>query len=497
MTGAEAVAAPRRWMRGLSLGARVMVGLTVIAIVATVSAFAVTLTTQHYLMNQLDERLLSFSGLKTHSTGADLPSYPAPPVNEATMIIPDADDATYERPSDVLKGYLPLEGDFWVSFRPNVWNDEVESADPILNRADLDENAPVYITVDSTGDEQYRVLATPAVDGWEITALSLEGVQATSDRLVTIEAVSIVTLLAGLAVVGWWVISLGVTPMRRMVDASARIADGDLDVRLEGGASGTESAALATSLNTMIGTLTTALSERERSEARLREFVADASHELRTPLTTVLGYAQLFRKGALSRKADATDAWGRTEAEATRMKRLVEDMLELARYDAEPEMHIASTDLVRVVGEVLSDAGRAHPEVAFSLADRAPIKPEGAGAVMAHVDGDRLRQAVINVVTNAAQHGAENVTVTVARAAAGTTKEVRIDVSDDGPGMSPEVAARATERFVRGDGSRSRNTGGAGLGLAITAAIVEAHRGRLEIASVEGEGTRIGIVLPG
>jgi len=292
------------------------------------------------------------------------------------------------------------------------------------------------------------------------------------------------------------VIRLGITPMGRMVDASTRIANGDFDVRLEGARSGTESAALATSLNTMIGRLTDALSERERSEARLRVFVADASHELRTPLTTVLGYAQLFRKGALASKADQADAWGRTEAEANRMKRLVEDMLELARYDAEPEMHTAPTDLTRVVSEVLTDAARAHPEVTFTAGGTGPLVPDVTGAVTAEVDGDRLRQAIINVVTNAAQHGASHVVVSVTPESRGEQDDVRVEVADDGPGMTPEVAARATERFVRGEGSRSRSTGGAGLGLAITAAIVEAHHGHLEIASVEGEGTRIGMVLP-
>jgi two-component system OmpR family sensor kinase len=178
------------------------------------------------------------------------------------------------------------------------------------------------------------------------------------------------------------------------------------------------------------------------------------------------------------------------------MKRLVEDMLELARYDAEPELHIAPTDLTRVVAEVLTDAARAHPDVTFTVGGGGPVVPEVAGAVTAHVDGDRLRQAIINVVTNAAQHGASHVVVSVSRESRGDQDDVRIEVADDGPGMTPEVAARATERFVRGEQSRSRSTGGAGLGLAITAAIVEAHRGRLEIASVEGEGTRIGMVLP-
>ncbi len=129
---------------------------------------------------------------------------------------------------------------------------------------------------------------------------------------------------------------------------------------------------------------------------------------------------------------------------------------------------------------------------------------------MVTADADRMRQAVINVVMNAAQHGADHVTVTVSRIAGPAhealrgaalthanegVERVRIDVADDGPGMPPEIAARATERFVRGDNSRSRSTGGAGLGLAITAAIVDAHGGVLTISSTVGRGTTVTIEM--
>ena len=347
----------------------------------------------------------------------------------------------------------------------------------------------------STGDEHYRVLVRPAVDHWLVIGLSTEPVEAVSHRMVLIEALSIAAVVAGLGLVAWWVIRLGVTPMRRMVDASALIAEGDLSVRLDGAGSGTESAALATSLNRMIGRLSDSIKEKERTEMQLRGFVADASHELRTPLTTVLGYAQLHRKGAIAGKRQQNDAWTRTEAEASRMKRLVEDMLELARFDAEPQLRLASIDAKRLVSEVLGDAGRAHPEVTFVLG-HGPVAADVEAPVMVTADADRLRQAVINVVNNAAHHGATHVTATVELVESDKVQKVRIDVADDGPGMTPEIAARATERFVRGDSSRSRSTGGAGLGLAITAAIVDAHEGQLKISSTLGEGTTVSIEIP-
>ena len=513
MTTPHAATAPAGAALGMSLRSRVLVGLALIAVVSTLAAAAVTFTTRSYLVEQLDDRLLAFS-LPTAQVGVprDLGDYDKDDddASSASHIAPPPDSWT-ERPSDALRGALLSDGTFNTVLKPNVQgSDEGEPSVPLIDVKSLSTRTDTYLTVDSTGDDEYRILARPVMGGWEITGLSTEPMEAMSRRMVTIESLSIAAVLAGLGLVGWWVIRLGLTPMRRMVDASALIAEGDLSVRLDGAGSGTESAALAASLNTMIGRLSDSIKERERSEAKLRDFVADASHELRTPLTTVLGYAQLHRKGAIEGKAKQADAWARTEAEASRMKRLVEDMLDLARFDAEPQLHRVQLDATSLVSEVLADAARAHPEVVFGMG-RGSVKADIEARVMVTADADRLRQAVINVVANAAQHGAEHITVTVAdigarasgarrRAATGHDTDVRegvrIEVIDDGPGMTPEIVARATERFVRGDSSRSRATGGAGLGLAITAAIVDAHRGHLTVASVLGEGTTVSIDIP-
>lgn len=498
MTAADAVAAPSRRARGMSLRSRVLVGLALIALVATIAAVAVTLTTRSYLMGQLDARLLAFSGPVHLDSGQDAGDYAATDDGDGDDDSPvkTPTDPWKERPSDALQGLLLDDGTYATKWSPNVYNTDDEAPSlPAFAHVTLSSERDTYLTVPSSGDEDFRVLARPIDGGWLITGLSLEPVEDVTHRLVLIETLGIGTLIGGLALVGWWVIRLGITPMRRMVDASALIAEGDLSVRLDGAGSGTESAALATSLNAMIGRLTDSIKERERSETQLREFVADASHELRTPLTTVLGYAQLHRKGAIAGEAEQTDAWARTEAEASRMKRLVEDMLELARFDAEPQLRLAKLDAASLVSEVLADAARAHPDVTFDLG-HGPVAAEIEGQVMVTADADRLRQAVINVVNNAAHHGAHHVTATVGRVEREGGESVRIDVADDGPGMTPEVAARATERFVRGDSSRSRSTGGAGLGLAITAAIVDAHEGLLEIASTLGSGTTVSIEIP-
>jgi two-component system OmpR family sensor kinase len=480
--------------RGLSLRARLLLGFAAVAMIAIAVAAIVTITTRHYQVAQLDGRLLSFAGPSrlqeplapppadsdptnpTDSSSLSNPVYPSDPTDPT-------DPGQIVRPSDALRGFFAIDGTLRVYFEPNVAG--APTTTPLLGLDDMPPSGVAFLTVPSSdGTDEFRVLARASGGGWDITAFSLRDVEAATRRLVTIETIGILAMLAGLALVAIWVIRLGITPMRRMVNASALIAKGDLDVRLEGAGRGSESAELADSLNAMIGNLTDAIDEREKSEARLRDFVADASHELRTPLTTVLGYAELYRKGGLKGKAAVTEAWGRTEAEAARMRRLVEGMLELARFDNAPMLRRDKVDMVRIATEVVSDARASFPDRTLTL-DAPPTAPMVG-------DPDRLRQALVNVVVNAAIHGGQAIEVAVTAKAPG----VAIVVSDDGPGMAPEVAARATERFVRADSSRSRARGGAGLGLAITAAIIEAHGGTLAVKSRTGHGTTVSMAFP-
>jgi two-component system OmpR family sensor kinase len=456
-----------------------MVGLAAIGVIAVVVAALVTVTAYRTLVLQLDNRLQSLAVPMPLSEQGGRDGDHDDLDNQ-----PNADQVQ-QRPSDVFRGFLAEDGTLTVTDRPTVDEDDEI---PIIDAMELATDQPTLLTVGADeDDDRFRVFARPlATGGWDITALSTQNVEEATARLVTIELLGIGAVLLGLGAVGWWVIRLGVAPMREMVEASKQIAAGDLSVRLQETTPGTESAELAQSLNSMIGTLTDSLADRERSEVRLREFVADASHELRTPLTTVLGYAELHGKGALAEREAQDDAWRRTQAEGNRMRRLVEDMLELATLDAEPALQKEPVDVARLAHDVVADAARAHSALTFEL-----DTPPGPAVVPA--DADRVCQAMINLVGNAAQHGGASVVVTVDSLADGA---VSVAVADDGPGMSVEVAERATERFVRGDASRSRATGGAGLGLAITAAIIEAHGGELIIDSVPGQGTTVSFTLP-
>ena len=215
--------------------------------------------------------------------------------------------------------------------------------------------------------------------------------------------------------------------------------------------------------------------------------MSDASHELRTPVTTIRGYAELYRGGGL-RDGDALEqAMRRTEQEAMRMGSLIDDLLLLARLDEGRPLSRAPVDLGVLVVDAAADARAVAP-------DR-PIRAEPAADVVVEGDEDRLRQVLANLVNNALVHTPAGTEV-VLRAHRDGDGVAVVEVADAGPGMSPEDAANAFERFYRADGSRSRASGGSGLGLSIVQAIVEAHAGRVALSSNPGQGTTVRVELP-
>jgi two-component system OmpR family sensor kinase len=300
----------------MSLRTRLMVGMAFVAAVLVVVAAVITLTTRNQLIGQIDDRLASFShGRRGLPTGEPGPPRAEPPP-----------DGGPERPSDAFQGYIDSDGNLVTLFVPNVGDNEY--AAPDIAADDLPDSGSSNFTVDATGGGvTYRVLTQRVDDVTTITALPLDDVQRTISRLVLVEVIGSLAILTALGVVSWWVVHLGIRPVKKMTDTATRIAGGDRSVRVPESAPGTESGELAVALNTMLGHLERALDERVASEARLRRFVADASHELRTPVTTIRGYAELYRHGGLTDPAALDDAMRRTEQEATRIGRLVEDML--------------------------------------------------------------------------------------------------------------------------------------------------------------------------
>ena len=246
---------------------------------------------------------------------------------------------------------------------------------------------------------------------------------------------------------------------------------------------------VAGALNRMLTENEAALAARGASEARLRQFVADASHELRTPLASVRGYTELLRTGDAATLADRTLALRRIEAEAIRMSGLVEDLLLLARLDQGRPLCRDPVDLAALATDAVTDLRAADPT--------RPVALHAGPQVIVAGDADRLRQVLANLLTNARQHTPPSTPVQVSVHSLGPTAV--LEVTDDGPGLTPSQAAQVFERFYRADPSRTRTSDGnlgAGLGLAIVAAITHGHGGHAAATSRPGTGANFRVELP-
>jgi two-component system OmpR family sensor kinase len=248
----------------------------------------------------------------------------------------------------------------------------------------------------------------------------------------------------------------------------------------------TEVGQVGAALNTMLAHVERALDERHRSELQVRQFVADASHELRTPLTTIHGYAELSRRTQPADPEQLSQAMSRVEAEASRMSTLVDDLLLLARLDAGRPLAREEVDVTHLVLEAVSDARVVGPQHRWQL--DLPDEPVAVAG-----DEQRLHQVLTNLLNNARRHTPPGTSVVVGVRAEGS--DVVLWVQDDGPGLPPGLARTAFERFTRGDSARTRESGGAGLGLSLVQAITSAHGGRTSVTSEPGR-TRFEVRLP-
>ena len=467
----------------LSLRARLLAGLAVVAIVLAAVAWVVTATTRTHLVDQIDDQLLAATDPDRDGRfGAfDGPSDHPPPPDDG----PGPTDLP-ERLSAVFEAVVGPDGTLEVFFEPNLPGQDYSPPDLALTTVADAVEAPV--TVDAIdGDVRYRVLAVAAGDSWFVRALPLADADETIDRLILLQLIGLGAVLAVLAAVAWWVIRLGIHPIKAMTRAATEISDDDLSARVpEPHTAGTEAGDLAHALNTMLGRIEDAVDDQRRTEDRLRRFVADASHELRTPVTTIRGYAELYRMGGLGDTGQLDDAMRRTEQEAQRMARLVEDMLTLAKLDQQRPHQPVHLDLTGLITDAVADARVTAPDHTFEATVETGIGIVG--------DRDRLEQVMVNIIGNATVHTPAGTTVHVDARHDGDS--VVVEVRDDGPGIDGEHLARITERFYRADASRARAQGGSGLGLSIVEAAVDAHGGTLHIDSDSGQGTSVTLRLP-
>jgi two-component system OmpR family sensor kinase len=492
----------------MSLRSRLLIAIGVIALVALVIADVATYKSlQSFLYQQVDQQLESShisiegglnsghplqcypSGATPSGGGPGGPGYGSTPYANAFNELA----VEVRSPSGALasSGVCAFDED-GNSYTPQI------PATITGYTSEANGEKYVYFTAASTQADgpPFRVRACILADGDVlVVAQPLNGPVDTLHRLLLIELAvtggAIIVALLG----GFWLVRLGLRPLRDMETTAEAIAAGNLTERVPGENETTEVGRLARTLNIMLARIESAFGARlasERrlraSEARLRRFVADASHELRTPIAAISAYAQLFGRGASEQKADLERLMGGIRSETSRMEHLVADLLLLARLDEGRPMERRSVDLVALCAEAVNTAAAVGPEWPVTFRAAEPIEVEG--------DATSLRQVIDNLLGNVRAHTPPG---TVARVSVERDTDgdgAVITVADNGPGMEPEEAAHIFERFYRSDPSRSRAHGGAGLGLSIVSAIVANHGGTVSAQGRPGEGTAFTVHLP-
>ena len=415
----------------------------------------------------ITDKLLKSGDLLKRFTVTDDPNLPPVKSAQAIVIVDISERVVSAQSSGFTDDPDPLPGiEFFADLVAKGGIATIPSEDGTLN----------YRAFGWVNDEgEIGVLAVPI---GEVDA-AVEGIVRTF--LLT---AAVVALLGGIAT--WWAVRRELRPVDQMIDTAIAISGGDLTQRVHDVDSSTELGRLGTALNEMLVQIEDAITQEQAAKERLTNFIADASHELRTPIAAVLGYSELYRNGALLEKKDIDNAMRRIGTETSRMERLVADLLLLARLDQPRAMMPVPVNLAAVVRDAVTDSQAIDPDY--------PITVIGSDSVRVIGDEQRLTQVVANLLANARVHTPKGTQVTV------TLREedsrVILDVVDDGPGLPEKDADKLFERFYRIDSSRSRSSGGAGLGLAIVAAIVAAHGGTIEAANQEGHGARVTLTLP-
>ncbi len=270
------------------------------------------------------------------------------------------------------------------------------------------------------------------------------------------------------------------------------LAEGDLESRVvvQGN---DELAALAHEFNRMAAQLATAAAERERQETARRDLIAAVSHDLRTPLASLRGLTEAIADGLVDDPATLARYRTTMRGQIDHLSHLIDDLFEIARLDA----HAAPLDRQRLnVSDLVSDTINAlTPQATAKGVQLCGETQPGAGAAL--LDPQRIERVLYNLISNALRHTPAGGTITVSVGPGSPPEaQVRFAVADSGEGIAAEDLPHIFERFYRGEKSRNRATGGAGLGLAIARGIVEAHGGSIAAVSERGQGASFSFVIP-
>ncbi len=450
----------------MTLRNRLIVSMLIISMTLVVGALFAVANQRTYLIDQVDGALNRIRPL-------------------ATTSIDDAPDVWPPQGRSAISNF------YAAVVEPDGTTRTVLQGDLLADTPDLSELSAARLEVGVAftaqgrrDDTPFRVMPmTRQGDGSVvIAAVPLDDVNDAISRLSLILGVLAAVVLLTVVLVFWWVLRLGLRPIAELTRVADTLTDGKRTERAMIRSDSTEAGRLGQAFNQM-------LDERDESEERLRTFMADASHELRTPLTSVRGFLDVFDDGGFATADQRDDAHRRMRRETARMQRLIEDLLLLAQLDDDLPAHRQPVDVGRLVADVGTDATLLHPgrDVAVSV--------PSTGDVTVWADLSRLEQALVAIVDNAITHtpADSKIALSVRRDA----DAVSVHITDDGPGMTADVATRVFERFYRSDQSRTRRHGsGSGLGLAIARAVVESHSGSIEVVTSPGHGCDFEIRLP-
>jgi two-component system OmpR family sensor kinase len=445
----------------ISFIALLLVAITVVGVVASRSV-------EEILVGQIDDMLTGFADRGPGPGGGD----DGPPRR---------DEEPFFNPfAEIL-----IAQDGSIAFaKPSGFADD---PDPLPDVTGLDGTEGLTDLESVDGSLEYRAhVSTVRDDAVAVRAAPLDEVADATASLVRTLLLAGGLVLAVGAAATWWTVKRAMRPVDEMVDTAEAIAGGDLTRRVPEGDPTTELGRLGASLNEMLASLEHAVTSEKDSQERLRRFVADASHELRTPVTAISGYAELRRKGGLE-TPDAEDrAWARVESESARMAALVEDLIMLARLGEGQPLVRESVDLVELARDAAADHAAIDPE--------RPVTVEAPESLLLEGDSQRLHQVVSNLLANVRVHTPPGTLTTIL--VEDQEAWAVLAVVDDGPGIPEGSLDRVFQRFHRADPSRSRRSGGSGLGLSIVEAIVEAHGGTVDAGKDPGGGARFTVRLP-
>jgi signal transduction histidine kinase len=456
-----------------------------------VAAFLVTITSvvmgslgtallHGYLLGRADQQLRDFAAVAGRNLAAGAPRLPrARPPGQPSQ------------PFQFLIEIISSGGRMSVTEAPTHHASLPRIAPSRLRQAREPFTAP------AAGDpgHSWRVLVRTLPGGRHaVIAFSLDNLNRTVTRLKIADAVAGAFAIVLLAGIGLPLVRISLSPLAKIGDTAAAIAAGDLSRRIDHPPHSTEVGRLAESLNAMLARIEAAYRAREEGEARaldsedrMRRFVADASHELRTPLTSVRGLAEFsLQQGMDASPVELLRLMTLIQAEATRMGRLVEDLLMLAQFDHDRPLERRPVDLSSIAAQAVLAARLIQPDRPLSLRADVPV--------IVDADSEQLRQVLDNLIGNALQHTPRGsaVTVTVADQAG----HAQLTVTDSGPGMTTDQASHVFERFYRTDPARTRARGGSGLGLSIAAALAAAHAGTITVDTQSDRGAAFQVRLP-